>query len=1265
MIRRPALTLLFLLLLSSATSGVDTDIVITEIHYRPDDTNTGDEYLELHNRGAEAVELGAWKLTEAITFNFPAITLAPGAYLLVCRDEDRAREFYDVTNTVGNFGGFLSNSGEAIVLRNSSNIVIDVVVYSDGTTPDGTDPWPTEADGAGPSLELLAPELDNALVQSWGIGGPYTPGRANTPGPPDAGDVVITEIMYQPRKKRFAENLDPRKGGFWWEDGDDPDGEYIEIYNRGTNAVDISGWSFTQGISYELPPDTILNTGEYLVIAANADAIRTRYEVDNVVGNYTGQLSNNGERITLLDTLGLVVDTVRYRDERPWPLAADQTGPSLELLDPLARNDRSDNWRSSRAPEPPEPDFSTIPPPVGEWRLVSVTDVATSNMPDDSHPFFIFLNGSGTWLLDDLQVTAEGGGPNLTPEGSFENGDTGWLKRGNHQTTATTTDESFEGNQAVRIVSTGAGGNSSNSFIWPDITGMVTGESYTISCRVKQIEGASFSFRLSGGGFRTIFEEFPTLLGSQSLLSFQVGRELIITRGTPGEPNTVASTGIPPLARDIVHTPQKPRSEKAVTILATLSGDAAIESAVAEVRIYDPPYASPDETLSLALLDDGLQDNGIAGDGIYGTRLEPQPSQTLVRYRVGVTDARGANWLWPDSAEPNPERAYFVYDGEEETELPAYFLILPPESEATLEKHLALLREDPFTTKIKRFVDATVVIDGTVYDHVGVRHRSDRLVQKHSFKIKFNKTELFRDMSTLDTNYDWPITEKVASNLFYLVGEGQTHIAMEPIRWYENGQFAGVFVAQESPNRSWLRRVGLDEAGEIFKSKASDGCCTGFDPTFPNCPRGAGDFCASDLRWKPHYDPSDLPTMYIKRSDSLGSYQNLEDFILDLRDTPNEELESYLESHTELQSWLYKTAVHVLQPHCDYHAKNYYVTRSPGEAGKWNVIYFDYDLFWGCQMFNDRRCTEITRDPHCSGTNLQARVYDHPELHQMFLRVLDDVARHLLTEETVNHMLDYWFERSDEDRDNERDNVRGIRVTSNSRLPFIKRQFRERRNWILNNFLPSRLVPPENAHPLIEISEPLEVQQGEVSIAWTHSDNESDPSTVNLYWTDQGFSHLVPIPDAQSLDPGSRRNGAFTWNLDVPDLTGRPIYIYAEIDDGQGPFHGRHMSPAVRALSNKPNKFVRGDADDNGVLDITDAIASLEFQFPGTFQVACTDALDVDDNGTIDTNDPLFGLMFQFLGNVRIPAPFPNCGLDENLESPDLGCRPVRACPSS
>jgi hypothetical protein len=67
--------------------------------------------------------------------------------------------------------------------------------------------------------------------------------------------------------------------------------------------------------------------------------------------------------------------------------------------------------------------------------------------------------------------------------------------------------------------------------------------------------------------------------------------------------------------------------------------------------------------------------------------------------------------------------------------------------------------------------------------------------------------------------------------------------------------------------------------------------------------------------------------------------------------------------------------------------------------------------------------------------------------------------------------------------------------------------------------------------------------------------------------------------------------------------------------------------------------FVRGDSNDDGAVDLSDAVASLSHLFLGGPAPVCRDAADVNDDGILDISDPI-GLLFSlFLGSVPLPDP--------------------------
>ena len=100
-------------------------------------------------------------------------------------------------------------------------------------------------------------------------------------------------------------------------------------------------------------------------------------------------------------------------------------------------------------------------------------------------------------------------------------------------------------------------------------------------------------------------------------------------------------------------------------------------------------------------------------------------------------------------------------------------------------------------------------------------------------------------------------------------------------------------------------------------------------------------------------------------------------------------------------------------------------------------------------------------------------------------------------------------------------------------------------------------------------------------------------------------------------------------------------------------------SPSARGRvefgDNPVNDFIRGDSNDDGVLNVSDAVFTLSFLFIGDEQPECLAANDTNDDGTLNITDVIRTLNFLFLGGTNAPpAPFPDPGADPTR---DLGCR--------
>lgn len=288
------------------------DVVINEILLG----SPGNGWVELHNPTGEAVELGGRRIGlfpgSSGQFEFPAgLTLAAGEFLALGEGEL----------------GFELDRGPVILLTLADGRIVDALNPRDVSTLVSTGRFPD-----GDTGRRVFPEP--------------TPGEPNRL--PDPPDVVIHEIHYHPAD-------------------DDLGGEFIELTCVGEEGVDLTGWAFTRGITYNFPPGTRLEPGEFLVIARDPQALESHRGIAGVLGPYEGRLRNDAETVLLRDELRNPVDRVRFADEGSWPEGTDGQGPSIELVHPELENRYGPAWGESDGTGTPgqaNSRFLVDPPPL-------------------------------------------------------------------------------------------------------------------------------------------------------------------------------------------------------------------------------------------------------------------------------------------------------------------------------------------------------------------------------------------------------------------------------------------------------------------------------------------------------------------------------------------------------------------------------------------------------------------------------------------------------------------------------------------------------------------------------------------------------------------------------------------------------------------------------------------------------------------------------------------------------------------------------------
>ena len=152
--------------------------------------------------------------------------------------------------------------------------------------------------------------------------------------PQEFDNLKITEIHYHPLG---LENINDREF------------EFIELVNLGTLSISLDGMTFSRGIDYTFPTETRIAPGEYLVLASNPVEFEKRYGI-KPFDEFSGQLANDGETISLQYANGDTLISLVYDDRYPWPNSADGDGYSLVLKEENAHEDLNNakNWRASK-----------------------------------------------------------------------------------------------------------------------------------------------------------------------------------------------------------------------------------------------------------------------------------------------------------------------------------------------------------------------------------------------------------------------------------------------------------------------------------------------------------------------------------------------------------------------------------------------------------------------------------------------------------------------------------------------------------------------------------------------------------------------------------------------------------------------------------------------------------------------------------------------------------------------------------------------------
>ena len=559
---------------NASTGSSDSFLTINEMHF---DTTGNADWIELHNLSSTTTSADSLSIASTRDFSDK-----------MALDGDVSGLGFTSWDTA-----FPTENGEiTLFLIDSSEQVLDSVSVRSHSSRAHTAAFPNG------SKEFY--------VSATGS-------RDSSNDPDRQSSIVISELMVEPPSGHR-------------------DGEFIELYNKGSASVDLTSWEFDKGIDYTFPSGTTVAAGSYLVIAANEALTAVAHPAATVIGDYSGNLANGGERLRLVDEWGNTADALHYHTGGDWPALAAGQGSSMELRHPDMDNSMASAWADSD--ESNKSSFSTYT--ISE----SYEQLRTMGTPSDYEELHLHAVGDAHLALRNLSLSRNSMGGSILPgDGEIVvtdgDGATGWLCQGTHH-------GSHMNGSVFHLVSDGHGDIKAN-------------RCETDIVAIKKDDALSFDFEarwISGK---------PTLVVATWDRSFGGILRLPIPAnlGSPGSANSASIASPAPTVSALHHHPAVPTSSDPVKVTSRVTSAISLTSVNLRHRLDNSTGSNPWATTTMA--DDGLtQGDEIANDGLYtATVTDYQSDSNVIEFYVEASTSGGTS-VQPSNSPDRP--ALWVVD---------------------------------------------------------------------------------------------------------------------------------------------------------------------------------------------------------------------------------------------------------------------------------------------------------------------------------------------------------------------------------------------------------------------------------------------------------------------------------------------------------------------------------------------------------------------------------------------------------------------------
>ncbi len=407
------------------------------------------------------------------------------------------------------------------------------------------------------------------------------------------------------------------------------------------------------------------------------------------------------------------------------------------------------------------------------------------------------------------------------------------------------------------------------------------------------------------------------------------------SKPTPGAPNGEGANDIGPIITNVEHVPAVPSSHHDIVVTASITESFfPLESARLIYRVMYGPQ------VSVPMRDDGIWPDETAGDGVFTAAIPATaygPGE-MVRWYIRAADIRENPSRWPIFNDPTGSPEYMgtvVADTAISSQIPVFHWFLEPGTEQA--------------ARTRSGTRCSLFYDGRFYDNIFVRLRGATAagLAKNPYKFEFNKgfdfvySDEFPPIDEFDLNTTYRDKAYIRPILGYELyrDAGVPYSNVMPVHMRRNNAFFSVAIFTEHPDKTFLRRNGLDPDGENYKANLN-----GFTV---NAQGGYLNMYAG----------------FEKKTPKDNDYSTIIDFVTGLAQTGAAQT-NFVFDNVDIPSMINYLAASVLIQDADRLVTNFFTYRDTHGTGEWTMLPWDLDLSLG-QAVNSSDQMYATQDyPH-------------------------------------------------------------------------------------------------------------------------------------------------------------------------------------------------------------------------------------------------------------------------------------------------------------